>query len=927
MTSIDHNCCICKKDVEPGQEAVILTQKGADGINRASKLCKSDAIASVENKVHVSCRRRYTDTKTIKQTLNKQKPKCEIRIGQKSLRSSEGRFIAQTDCLFCGNSVDFSGKRNSISEQVTVQTTEFAETIKQCCETGCDEWSLVVKGRIEYSLSDLHAADCVYYRICSTNFRTGKNIPQEYACIQQTTKKQKLGRPIIEVQQDAFLQTCTYLEANDEEQLLLTDLVFKMEECLKHSDCEAYSRVYMKRKLEEHYEERVVLSHGNGKTDIVTLKDTADHILRSYHAKPKDCDLESQRRHIIEAAARLIKSDVKAYECKNKDTYPSTDDICTTEKSLDYLPDSLRLLCTKLFVGKDISTKVGAIGQSIMQAKRSRALICPLQIGLDIQMHHNFRSRYIIDVLHQLGFSSSYIEVLKFEGNAALTSSSFSENVADNNTILFAADNVDHNIRTLDGNNTFHGMGMIAAVTPRIKIQPIVSRYKVNENSIKNIAHVTIQDYRSARNLLEDITFQNLEDTVANIRTIDILWQLSWSFLEKDNSNWSGMMQTMYNNSNLQHPGKTSISFLPIINLAPSNMTCILSTLLYLNKIAQDQKVPCIITFDQPLYWKASQIIHEYKDLEDIVLMLGSFHTLMNVVGAIGTLMKGSGLNEVLQEIYGPNAVLHVMTGKAISRAVRGHMIVDAALSTLIMTDVFPCNEDGSCQNLTTDASILYDSVMSEKESVENVESSDTMREINNIFNTKKLELQLSQTSTLWLEYQEMVQTVRKLSAADRTSPWKLQAIQECLVIVAAVGHHNYLKSGYKYLQDMLMLPSQNPTVYEMFLKGLFVVRRSERFWAGLGSDLVIEQVLMRSIKCRGGLTRGSGLTEIQQATWLKSMPVCSLYNIAMQEYTKVSFETSEQHKEVGESRRSRDIKDFQKVLKCIKPISPFDHG
>lgn len=240
MTSIDHNCCICKKDVEPGQEAVILTQKDADGINRASKLCKSDAIASVENKVHVSCRRRYTDTKTIKQTLNKQKPKCETRIGQKSLRSSEGRFIAQTDCLFCGNSVDFSGKGNSISEQeILFQTTEFAETIKQCCETGCDEWSLVVKGRIEYSLSDLHAADCVYYRICSTNFRTGKNIPQEYACIQQTTKKQKLGRPIIEVQQDAFLQTCTYLEANDEEQLLLTDLVFKMEECLKHSDCEA----------------------------------------------------------------------------------------------------------------------------------------------------------------------------------------------------------------------------------------------------------------------------------------------------------------------------------------------------------------------------------------------------------------------------------------------------------------------------------------------------------------------------------------------------------------------------------------------------------------------------------------------------------------------------------------------------------------
>ena len=126
-----------------------------------------------------------------------------------------------------------------------------------------------------------------------------------------------------------------------------------------------------------------------------------------------------------------------------KDTYPSTDDL-TTEKTMDYLPGSLRLLCAKLFVGKDVSTKVGAIGQSIMQAICPRALICPLQIGVAIQMHHNFRSRYIIDVLHHLGFCSSYTEVMKFERNAAIASSSFSEDVTDNNVLLFTADNVDH---------------------------------------------------------------------------------------------------------------------------------------------------------------------------------------------------------------------------------------------------------------------------------------------------------------------------------------------------------------------------------------------------------------------------------------------------------------------------------------------------
>ncbi|KAJ8874154.1 hypothetical protein PR048_024996 [Dryococelus australis] len=121
------------------------------------------------------------------------------------------------------------------------------------------------------------------------------------------------------------------------------------------------------------------------------------------------------------------------------------------------------------------------------------------------------------------------------------------------------------------------------------------------------------------------------------------------------------------------------------------------------------------------------------------------------------------------------------------------------------------------------------------KESVANMETSETICEIANDLKKKKLPLQSSETSKLWLAYHEMVQTVRMLIGADRT-----KAFQECLVIVAAAGHHNYLKSGYKYLQNMLTLPSDNPPVYELFQKGQFGVRRSDRFWAGLGSDLVI---------------------------------------------------------------------------------------
>ena len=46
----------------------------------------------------------------------------------------------------------------------------------------------------------------------------------------------------------------------------------------------------------------------------------------------------------------------------------------------------------------------------------------------------------------------------------------------------------------------------------------------------------------------------------------------------------------------------------------------------------------------------------------------------MNLLGAIGTLMEGSGLDTLLEEIYGENAVVHMLKGKAVQRAFRGHM-------------------------------------------------------------------------------------------------------------------------------------------------------------------------------------------------------------------------------------------------------------
>ena len=80
--------------------------------------------------------------------------------------------------------------------------------------------------------------------------------------------------------------------------------------------------------------------------------------------------------------------------------------------------------------------------------------------------------------------------------------------------------------------------------------------------------------------------------------------------------------------------------------------------------------------------------------------------------------------------------------------------------------------------------------------------------------------------------------------------------------LFAASGHRNYAKCSRLYLQEMRSLSDTNPWPNKQFEDGYHAVRCSNRFWAGLWSDFIIEQTLMQSIKCTGGLTRGRSFEE-----------------------------------------------------------------
>lgn len=346
----------------------VLGEKGTDKINCSSTKRGSNVVAVVGQRVHIDCRKTFINTRDIELEL---KRKNETVVPRKrSARLSDGLFVdSKTDCLFCGNLV------TERSAHSLVKTETFVSTIlKHCDIRNMDEWACVVEGRIEYLLRDLHAADCIYHHDCNSHFRCDRNIPLQY---QNATpqRKRKCGRPKNEDQAQAFQKVCDYLVENDEEQFTMSDLVAKMTEFLSDTDSKPYSSLWLKKQLQQQFGNSIFIAEGEGLRNIVTLREKTSSILRSHFEKNRQIvDEDSQKRVIIQTAARLIKSDIKTFVPSVTNRYPSTDEL-RLDPALDYLPDTLQLMLSSLFAGKNTSKKVASIGQAVIQAVRPRAVI------------------------------------------------------------------------------------------------------------------------------------------------------------------------------------------------------------------------------------------------------------------------------------------------------------------------------------------------------------------------------------------------------------------------------------------------------------------------------------------------------------------------------------------------------------------------
>ncbi|MES9884496.1 MAG: hypothetical protein ABW185_26930, partial [Sedimenticola sp.] len=528
-------------------------------------------------------------------------------------------------------------------------------------------------------------------------------------------------------------------------------------------------------------------------------------------------------------------------------------------------------------------------------------------LGLAVKLHHRFGSKELVSLLHQSGITVSYDEVLRFRtsvaiytGNQPYTFRGLSEN---DGKLASWVDNYDLNIFTPNGCRETHALAVEVTQQPLIRVDenadiepadpiiPRVSKAEVDQTKLSEVSPIAIQHYEGPKRPLPPATDdhyglpyhvveERLND-ISNALKADVEWLTNTETADDDNppAEWFGYMNHLARENGFVSKA-TRYIYGPLIDATPSHPDTILTSILFIEEFMKShgQKYVHIVA-DLQLFKVAIQI--KWSDpirWKHLLVRPGGMHTLMSFLGCIGGLMKGSGLEEILNSAY--KGVSSMLNGKAWPKALRGYRMIVTAL--------------------------LKDCVLSGKITHEAID--EVLQSVRS-----------SKTSRLWIDcFIYPVVIAHMFVRAEREGNYILHmfCMTKMLPYFFAAGHWNYARYITCHLTEFLTQVDEDALA--TFYMGHHVCRHKDGCWNGVFSDQFGEQTYIRYGKAKGGLV-GLTLSPDQVARWVLSYHVCNTVSQAMddmfhdREDDEYDSKTNK-HKEEGDKRKKLDLADRTKI-------------
>ena len=241
--------------------------------------------------------------------------------------------------------------------------------------------------------------------------------------------------------------------------------------------------------------------------------------------------------------------------------------------------------------------------------------------------------------------------------------------------------------------------------------------------------------------------------------------------------------------------------------------------------------------------------------------MMSGCHMAKAPMHCVGKDLRGSGMEDafVETETFGLKVAQSVIEGSHYVRAFRALLIAAEAVESM-KWDAFWNVHNHDEYTIDHNALRELSSLLMEKDPFTAKTYLNSCRRNEKLMNDfHSFIAHASDTSSMckYLNgFVDSVNCIKVFIAADRTGGWEghLEAVENLLPIFRGCDSINYLHYATFCLESMLRIPTDHPTIYEMFIKGYFAIKGSHRKFSGVSPDMKLEQTIQRAQKSSSGI-------------------------------------------------------------------------
>ena len=300
-------------------------------------------------------------------------------------------------------------------------------------------------------------------------------------------------------------------------------------------------------------------------------------------------------------------------------------------------------------ISHKISNAIMSIGQDLVYAVSNGRQVPPKHILITAAVKTLTGNVELIQFLNRFGHCISYTKYEEIDTALCLQKLSLSpENGVPLPSTIMAGvytslgwDNIDRLEETLSGGGTSHRVNGIA-------VQPLVHGPQLPPPQVPEVQRSRQQSIPLQEDALpeynagackgqprRDFIEIDGKDSIAAAKMKNLVWLLCRIHKEQPVSSWTGFNMQVHSKDDIV---QTQVSYLPTVNAPATSLATIHEVMTRSLKIMEQLELKSIVcVFDQAFYAKATEVKWKHLDkFNDIVLRLGTFHTIGTLLNIIG---------------------------------------------------------------------------------------------------------------------------------------------------------------------------------------------------------------------------------------------------------------------------------------------------